>query len=410
MEGKVLTVFTISFPYGNGEHFLHNEILHLSKQFEKIVIFPMNSLNMEMSSVNLPVNVEVVNFNMFQPYNRITTLFSHIGLIIKLYGLEILKSPVRWHYLFQFKKTLNELTHKISVAQKLETYLQLNNQKLEIAYTYWFNQWTFILSLLHKDKPEFNLYTRIHGMDVYEEQHSEKGFFFQFRTFQLTQIKKVLAISLDGKNHLLKSNNISEDKISVLRLGTEDYGLGKIEKLNCIRIVSCSGFQSYKRVHLIIEILSYMKERIEWIHFGDGELEKEILSKSNSLPENITFNYMGFKTNSYIMDYYQSHHVDLFINVSETEGVPVSIMEAISFGIPVIATNVGGVKEIVNNQTGFLTPKHFDTKDVSSQIADYFKLSGDDKQILRNSTRKFWTLNYNASNNYNSLYNEITSV
>ena len=44
--------------------------------------------------------------------------------------------------------------------------------------------------------------------------------------------------------------------------------------------------------------------------------------------------------------------VDLFLTVSANEGIPVSIMEAQSFGIPVIATDVGGISEIVNNVNG----------------------------------------------------------
>ena len=44
-------------------------------------------------------------------------------------------------------------------------------------------------------------------------------------------------------------------------------------------------------------------------------------------------------------------HIDLFINTSSSEGVPVSIMEALSVGIPIIATDVGGTKEIVTKTT-----------------------------------------------------------
>jgi len=43
-----------------------------------------------------------------------------------------------------------------------------------------------------------------------------------------------------------------------------------------------------------------------------------------------------------VLNYYASNPVDVFINTSSSEGLPVSIMEAMSFGIPVIATNVGG--------------------------------------------------------------------
>ena len=68
---------------------------------------------------------------------------------------------------------------------------------------------------------------------------------------------------------------------------------------------------------------------------------------------------MGHYPNEELLRYYGSNHVDLFINTSSTEGVPVSIMEAQSFGIPVIATDTGGVKEVVTEGTGSLLPVDF---------------------------------------------------
>ena len=55
--------------------------------------------------------------------------------------------------------------------------------------------------------------------------------------------------------------------------------------------------------------------------------------------------------------------------MSETEGIPVSIMEAQSYGIPVIATNVGGTSEIVHDGiNGVLLSRNFDTADLLNAI------------------------------------------
>ncbi|MBL3200697.1 glycosyltransferase, partial [Klebsiella pneumoniae] len=48
-----------------------------------------------------------------------------------------------------------------------------------------------------------------------------------------------------------------------------------------------------------------------------------------------------------IISFFAANPVHLFLNLSTMEGIPVSIMEAISFGIPVVATDVGAVSEIV---------------------------------------------------------------
>lgn len=59
----------------------------------------------------------------------------------------------------------------------------------------------------------------------------------------------------------------------------------------------------------------------------------------------------------------------MFINVSSSEGLPVSIMEACSFGIPIIATNVGGTAEIVQaGVNGILLKEQFETEVLKQAI------------------------------------------
>jgi len=47
---------------------------------------------------------------------------------------------------------------------------------------------------------------------------------------------------------------------------------------------------------------------------------------------------------------------DIFVLASRFEGLPISILEAMRAGLPVVATNVGGVRELVDDQTGILVP------------------------------------------------------
>ena len=76
-----------------------------------------------------------------------------------------------------------------------------------------------------------------------------------------------------------------------------------------------------------------------------------IKSSTENLEENISVKLLGKVNNNDILNFYSITPVNLFINLSESEGIPVSIMEAISFSIPIIATDVGGVSEIVTEET-----------------------------------------------------------
>ena len=110
--------------------------------------------------------------------------------------------------------------------------------------------------------------------------------------------------------------------------------------------------------------------------------------------------FMGNVSNSDVIDFYRKTPVDLFVNVSDTEGLPVSIMEAISFGIPVLATDVGGVSEIVKiNFNGELLHVDFSDGDFASAIKMYYQSGEEKKKTRRQNARLYWEQNFNAEKN-----------
>jgi glycosyltransferase involved in cell wall biosynthesis len=70
-------------------------------------------------------------------------------------------------------------------------------------------------------------------------------------------------------------------------------------------------------------------------------------------PTNLEALLQGECSNTEVLDFYR-RGVHVFINASISEGVPVSIMEALSCSIPVVATSVGGVPEAVDASCGIL--------------------------------------------------------
>jgi glycosyltransferase involved in cell wall biosynthesis len=165
-----------------------------------------------------------------------------------------------------------------------------------------------------------------------------------------------------------------------------------------------------KRVHLIFEALQHTQSKICWHHFGDGVLENQLRELIKQNRENLEIILHGFVDNAKLMAFYKTHSVDLLLNVSASEGLPVSIMEALSFGIPVIATNVGGTAELVNDQTGCLIPSHFDTKELSVMIDHKLSLGKPETQILRANARKMFEEKVSAEKNYKIFYNKISSI
>lgn len=91
-----------------------------------------------------------------------------------------------------------------------------------------------------------------------------------------------------------------------------------------------------------------------------------------------------------------------FLNVSSSEGVPVSIMEAISFNIPVVATNVGGTSEIVTDETGILLSSDPTAEEILNALYSI--------ESINVQPREFWKQKYNADTNYKEFVKVLNSL
>ena len=165
---------------------------------------------------------------------------------------------------------------------------------------------------------------------------------------------------------------------------------------------------------MIPEILQHLNFAVKWIHLGDENLnaldptkERYLKNKKSLLAfPKITAEFPGNLSNDQIFEFCQTTPVNLFISVSETEGLPVSIMEAISFGIPVMATDVGGCAEIACEQTGSILPKKFNCNDVAKQITE-FKESSKNSEFFRKGVRLFWEQHFEVTANYTQFFKSL---
>jgi glycosyltransferase involved in cell wall biosynthesis len=215
---------------------------------------------------------------------------------------------------------------------------------------------------------------RLHRYDLYEE---ESGY-LPFRPSLFARANRILAISESARSYLLEKYQGERlgGKIVVSRLGTAKplEADGSLIEGPGRTIVSCSNLIAVKRVERILESLEELPldSDLTWIHFGGGVLEDDLRQRAARIDRpGLSIEIRGATPHPQIMEFYRTHQISAFVNVSASEGLPVSIMEAISYGIPVVATDVGGTAEIVGSDlsTGELIPAGFTAEELTDALA-----------------------------------------
>ena len=171
-------------------------------------------------------------------------------------------------------------------------------------------------------------------------------------------------------------------------------------------IVSCASLHPSKRVEMIPSVLTRVGEPLRWVHFGDGPSMGDVRRAAQMLPDRVSWRLEGHVDHAELLEYYQRNKVDLFVSLSASEGLPVSIMEAISFGVPVLAVGVDGVPEIVNASTGRLV----EVDDPPGEIANAARqlLNGDSPS--RDEIVAFFEANFEAEKNFGAFAEMLHAV
>lgn len=394
---QTLLIFTNTYPYGAGESFIENELIQLSKKVKTIKIFPLSAKG---AKRELPVaNAETVNLFGDDNYKRAFVPFAalrHLSLIRREF--QLLPSAAKNLKTFRYLSAV--LTVNLARAAVLKDYLEKNESKDAICYSFWTDDWATVLSLLKKEGVIKQFTSRVHGYDLYEERWP--GNFIPFRELQLEQVSRIYAVSQDGLNYLRKTHKKWKDKFYLLHLNVTAQGTNPFD-INNFTIVSCSSLIPLKRVGLIAKAVKQLPFKSRWIHFGDGPEMTELKAEAAHIPL-AEIEFRGHVTAAELTGFYKTTPVNVFIHVSETEGgVPLVLQEAASFGIPLIGTHVGGIPEIVNDETGILVEKNITPIALASQIV-HFRQGEKNTAAFRENVKHFWKENFDAERNVKKLY------
>lgn len=406
---NILFFFTSSYPFGAGETFIENEIDYLSGAFEKVIIISNDTENEQTRDV--PKNVTLVRkgyeLSKWQKLLAAKTIFSpefwkELKILHTVYkrtlNTLILNTILQsWHKALRWQPVIKKLVNKYSQAQDRVC-----------LYSYWNNDMALALAQYRRMHNDIKAVTRMHRWDIYFEEN--KVNYLPFRTFIFKNLNKIFSISEQGKDYYNKWHRKFQNQIGVSRLGVKARKPNTLFENSEMHLLTISNMIPVKNLDTLIDALALLNINFHWTHIGDGHLRPELEEKAkNKIPESYTFK--GRISNNEVLQYMETQPIDLFINVSLSEGIPVSIMEAFSCGIPAMATDVGGNSEIVTHKkNGFIIQTPTDTHEIANTIKQFATMHPESKIAFRAAAHQTWKEQYNTEKNYKAWVEKLLSL
>lgn len=377
-QNKSLFFFTHQYPFGNGESFIKGELETLSQGYTDIYVFPLTTGE---NPRKLPANAKVilpaglsskVDFSL-----KLRLLFFYLGQWIKSgFHLQYLKkSRYFMASLVQFHKRAEQVANMLPSVKGDVT-----------CYSFWGDDWATVLALLKKRNKIHSFTMRLHGFDLYNERWP--GGLIPFRYFQLSQQPEIIFVSASGLKYF-QQKHANYKNTSVKYLRADDHGTAAFPPSGTV-IVSCSNVIDIKRVDFMVDALKLIAHPVKWIHVGDGPMMETLKEKCKELPSHISYELKGSMEHAELIKLYKTTGANVFVHLSQSEGgVPLVLQEAVSLGIPVLATSAGGIPELVNDSCGTLLELHPAAQTVASAIENILQSDWNNQQG-RTAIRQYW--------------------
>lgn len=377
------------------QSFVQSEIVTFSKLVKQLYVYAHVP---DVLEYTLPNNVH------YKVLTSVKYKHSKVGFqLIKIMLIDLWKHKFNWKYLQAFRHHYSTLRQANYLAEELSK--QIDSETMIL--TFWCDIWAIALGLLKTKQSSQKVFSRAHGRDLYEERLPSIIKAIPFRPFVMKQLNGVFPISKDGTDYLIKKYPTFTHKIKTNYLGCPDFNVCD-QSPSTFTILSIATIRHVKQIHRIAEVVRDFPTPIHWVHIG-GEANRkkdetiaytesvvnEIKNQSHKqvsmlgaiLPNDLEKSVLRF----------QPH---VLVNTSEYEGLPVSIMEALSFGIPIIATDVGGTRELIEDGCSQLLKPNFSNKELQTfliQIKNAWNTG------MRDAAKTYWQQKLGLESNREKL-------
>lgn len=346
------------------ETFILNQVTGLLERGHHVDIFA------ERRSGEFPVHADVEKYKLLDcthyyldvPSNKLIRLLTGINLILK-YFKKHSKIILRSLNIFRYGRPALSLSLLYKTAPFLENYDIIHCQFGTIG------NWGAVLKELGI---EAKLVTTFHGFDI--RLGVEKGGHIYHNLFNKGDC--FIAISDYNYDNLIKFG-LDKNKIVCLPVGIDISSFSKHQSKNSgntktiviltvARLVKEKGLQyGIKAVHKLLQQRPGLS--LKYYIIGDGPLKEDLTNLTRKLMLSGVVHFHGSLKQKDIIEEMKQSNIFLFPSIAEA--LPVSLMEVQAVGLPVVATRVGSINQIVSDgKSGFLVPER-DVDSLTDRLA-----------------------------------------
>lgn len=355
MNKRKLILFTNTYPYGKHENnFIKYEIKELNKLFKGIEIINHKSTSKN-NILDKKLNKVRTNLNFSRQINiyNITKTFFFKTIFQRIFWEELNIIKFRESFFIKLKMCVLEITYALILFDFLKN--SKINYKDTILYSFWSNFTLITFSMIKEIHPDAKFVARSLGSDLNGFIYNKNDDYVPYKKLKFSALSKLVLLGKYQKkflkNSIIKSKNIL---ISPLGVYKQKFVKRKIEK-DVIIFLSCGNFIEAKNNILMIDFLKrFSKKTGRKVHFiiiGEGKLKNKIFKQLNKNKKNFIYSYHKHVNN--FVEFIKLKKVNFFLNFSSQEGMPFTVMETMSIGIPTIASDIKPNKYLVKNN-GYL--------------------------------------------------------
>ncbi len=413
-SATTLFLLTNTFPFGRGEEFIENEIGHLGRAFDRVVVAALQTRPGDSLTRTLPGNAEVIRAGSPRPSGRDAVLPMLRGLPHLPRG-SFTRKALRRPRLLALDALFEQ--HCRDTADELLAQLPglgLGPGSHAVVYAYWFLDTARVATLLASDLEARGIVvdrvvSRAHRYDLYEERRADNH--LPERRLLLETLSAVCPVSEMGSRMLRAQWPATASKVHTHYLGTVEPSSTAACSREPFNILSCSFLNPVKRVDRIPTILAGLRSRgvdAVWTHLGDGQELGAVRDAVAAAGLEDVVDLRGHVPNTEIVETEREVGPACFLNLSSSEGLPVSMMEVASLGIPIVATDVGGVAEIVEDGVnGRLLPAEFTDDQAVDALVWLAELDQKAYDDVCAASRSTWERRFNEAIVYPAFCSEV---